>query len=164
MPDELDVEIPDLSIIEFGAGANPHPLANIHHDRILHSDWIDYAHDLTELPWPWEDEQFEGIVAIDVFEHLRGLDIPDWLNECWRILKPDGFLMMRLPAWDNPTSWRDPTHYRVFHEQTFHYWDPEHELWTNFGRYYFQEFSRWWEIVQVFREAGDFRYDLKKRA
>lgn len=99
-------------IIELGAGANPHPLANVHHDRIVHSEWIDFAHDLTVFPWPFGDQAYGGIVAIDVFEHLKGVDIPQWLDECWRILMPGGFLMMRLPAWDNPLSYRDPTHYR----------------------------------------------------
>lgn len=160
---DLDVTIPEVRILELGAGANPHPLATLHHDRIIHSEWIDFAHDLTVFPWPWEDDSLDGIVAIDVFEHLPHIEITTWLDECHRTLKAGGFLMMRLPAWDNPLSWRDPTHYRVFHEQTFDYWDPNRELWNNFGRYYFQEAARWWEVKQVFREANDFRYDLEKR-
>jgi len=150
-------------VIELGAGANPHPLANVRHDRTVHSKWINFAHDLTVFPWPFRDKAYEGIVAIDVFEHLRGVDIPQWLDECWRILRPGGFLMMRLPAWDNPLSYRDPTHYRVFHEESFYYWDPDHNLWRDFGRYYFQESGKWWQVKQVFREAGDLRYDLAKR-
>jgi predicted SAM-dependent methyltransferase len=149
-------------IIELGAGANPNPLASIHHDRILHDD-IDVAHDLTQFPWPWDDNEFEGIVAIDVFEHLPNVTVQQWLDECHRILMPRGFLMMRLPAFNNQLSYRDPTHYRVFHPDTFGYWDPDNELHTNFGRYYFAESDRWWKVRAVFTEEGDFRYDLEKR-
>ena len=152
-----------VEILELGAGANPHPLATVHHDRIIHSESIDIAHDLTVFPWPFGEEGYDGIVAIDVFEHLKGVEIVEWLDECHRILTPGGFLMMRLPAWDNPLSYRDPTHYRVFHEQTFNYWDPDDALYEFFGRYYFQESDKWWRVKQVFREDGDWRYDLEKR-
>jgi len=155
---------PGPDVLELGAGAQPDPRAAVHHDRIVHSDWIDLAHDLTEFPWPWGDGSLDGIIAVDVFEHLRHLDVPEWLDECWRILKPGGILLMRLPAWDNPVSYRDPTHYRVFHQQTFSYWDPDSELYELFGRYYFAESARWWSVRQVFREVGDLRFDLEKLA
>jgi predicted SAM-dependent methyltransferase len=149
-------------VLELGAGANPHPRATIHHDRIIHSPWIDEAHDLTVFPWPWADASSDGIIAIDVFEHLRDIEVQRWLDECWRILRPGGLLVMRLPAWTNPLSYRDPTHYRVFHEESFSYWEPGHNLHEFFGRYYFGESDRWWKVRRVFREFEDLRFDLEK--
>jgi len=122
------------------------------------------AEDLRRLPWAWDDASVDSVVAIDVFSHLRGIDVPRWLDECWRILKPGGLLLMRLPAWNNPVSYRDPTNDRVFHEDTFSYWDPDHELHTLFGRHYFEGSSRWWKVRRVFRELDDLRFDLEKRA
>ena len=151
-------------VLELGAGADPHPRATIHHDRIIHSDWIDVAHDLTSFPWPWGDASADAVIAIDVFEHLKNVDVQTWLDECWRILKPTGLLIMRLPAWTNPVSYRDPTHYRVFHEESFSYWDPDHDLYELFGRYYFLESDRWWKVRRAFREFEDLRFDLEKRA
>ena len=148
-------------VLELGCGANPRPDA-VHHDRTLHDQWVDVAHDLDELPWPWDDETWDEIWARDVFEHLR-VDVADWLGECWRILRPAGELKMRLPAFDNPLSYRDPTHRRVFHRETFDYWDPERELWQHFGRYYFDD-ARWWSVRGVWREDLDLRFDLRKRA
>jgi predicted SAM-dependent methyltransferase len=157
-------ELPPLGevVLELGAGANPHPRATIHHDRIVHSPWIDVAHDLTSFPWPWEDASVDAIIAIDVFEHLRDIEVHVWLDECWRILRPGGLLIMRLPAWTNPLSYRDPTHYRVFHEESFSYWEPGHNLYEFFGRYYFQESDRWWKVRRAFREFEDLRFDLEK--
>lgn len=158
-------ELPPIGdvVLELGAGANPHPRATIHHDRIIHSDWIDVAHDLTSFPWPWTDGSIDAVIAIDVFEHLKDVDVQTWLDECWRILTPSGLLIMRVPAWTNPLSYRDPTHYRVFHEESFSYWDPDHNLYEYFGRYYFQESGRWWRVRRAFREFEDLRFDLEKR-
>lgn len=153
-----------MSVLELGAGNNPSNYSDVRHDRIIHSEHIDVAHDLNDIPWPWKDEEWDRVIAIDVFEHLN-LQPQEWLDEVWRILKPDGELTMRLPAWDNPTSWRDPTHRRVFHEETFDYWEPGKELYNEFGVYYFAESSQWWTVVWVSRESEenqDFRYILRK--
>lgn len=149
-------------VLELGSGNHPSPQATVRHDRIQHSPHIDTAFDLEVLPWPLDDESWDIVLATDVFEHLR-LDIPQWLDECWRILKPGGQLNMRLPAWDNPLSYRDPTHRKVFHHESFYYWDPESHLWNDFGRYYFAESNRWWTVVNVVREVDDWRYLLTKR-
>ena len=151
-----------MSTLELGVGRNPKTLpTDTWHDRTKHSPYIDEVWDLDELPWPWKDERYDKIVAVDVFEHLN-LEIPQWLDECWRILTPQGVLDMRLPAWDNPLSYRDPTHRRVFHEETFYYWDPRTDLFRDFGSFYFEESDRWWQVSRVNREASDLRFTLVK--
>ncbi len=109
-----------------------------------------------------EDAFVDEILALDVFEHVS-VDIAFWLDECWRLLKPGGTLEMRLPAWDHALSYRDPTHLRVFHPQTFDYWDPNNELHAAFGGIYFAETARWWAVHSVTRENNDLRYRLSKR-
>lgn len=149
--------------LELGCGARPSD-GYLHHDRTYHDEWVDVAFDLEELPWPMFDASCEQILATDVFEHLRPwkVQVSEWLDECWRLLIEGGTLSMRLPAWDNPLSFRDPTHHRMFHEHTFDYWDPDHGLHADFGRYYFDT-GRWWSVRMVIREEGDFRYILRKR-
>lgn len=145
--------------LELGCGAAPTP-GYLHHDRTVHDDWVEFAHDLEQVPWPWLADSVDEVLAVDVFEHLH-LDTPVWLDECHRILKAGGLLEMRLPAWDHSLSYRDPTHYRVFHEETFYYWDPAHHLHRDFGRYYFDS-ARWWTVEAVWRDANDLRYRLAK--
>lgn len=145
--------------LNLGCGARP-ILDYWNHDRTKHSEWVDVEWDLEQLPWPWIDEQFEEVLAQDVMEHLH-LDVHEWLDECWRILKPGGVLKLRLPAFDHHLSYRDPTHQRVFHPESFFYWDPTHHLWQEFGRYY-PGHDRWWSVKHQGKEAGDFRYDLTK--
>lgn len=81
----------------------------MNHDRIKHHDYVDVAHDLNELPWPWEDNSFDKIAAIAVLEHLD-IDLVASLNECHRLLRPGGHLVIKLPLWDADRSHDDPTH------------------------------------------------------
>lgn len=146
------------STLELGCGVRPTPGA-VHHDRIKHAPHVDVAHDLDVLPWPWADAAWDTLLALDVPEHLH-LDIQQWLDECWRILKPGGELHLRLPAWDNPTSYRDPTHQKVFQEESFYYWQPGHALHENYGKFYFAESARWWDVLSVTRGNADARYGI----
>jgi len=140
-------------ILNLGCGVRPMAGA-INHDRIKHSAWVDVAHNLDVLPWPWADEQFERIVALDVMEHLH-CEVQQWLDECWRMLKPGGLLVLRLPAWDHECGHRDPTHVRLSHPNQFDYWDKESRVYEEYGRIYFQESNRWWHVESVeSRDAG----------
>ncbi len=150
--------------LELGCGISPTP-GYVHHDISRHADYIDLAFDLRVYDWPIEGASVHELLATDVFEHI-GAEIRPWLDECHRILAPDGKLSMRLPAYDHHLSYRDPTHYRVFHPQTFDYWCPtgtSSSLWQDFGRFYFgPDYSKWWEMISVAREMNDLRYILRK--
>src|ERR1700761_7249720 len=145
--------------LELGCGMSPTP-GYVHHDRIQHAPHVDLAWDLRKYPWPFATSGdslgieskgkqkppsafLDEILALDVFEHVS-IEIEPWLNECWRLLKPGGLLDIRLPSWDNELSYRDPTHLRVYHQQTMDYWDRRSPLWTGFGSFYFAEAAQWW--------------------
>jgi hypothetical protein len=67
----------------------------LHHGQPGAGSTADVAHDLSNIPWPWSDECFHEILALDLFEDLS-IPHPDWLKECRRILKPGGILKVRL--------------------------------------------------------------------
>lgn len=151
--------------LELGCGVYPE-LGYIHHDKWAHSPHVDIHFPLDVLPWPLADGSVEELRAFDVFEHLK-LDVQVWLDECWRVLKPGGLLIMRLPAWDNHYSYRDPTHQRVFHPESFLYWCPDAPgtIWRDFGQYYFgQDYAKWWKQESVERSANDLLFRLRKCA
>lgn len=150
-------------VLELGCGAHPTP-GYVHHDRWKHGPQVDLAFDLEHQPWPLPQASVSRLLATDVFEHLK-CDVQAWLDECWRVLVPGGELSMRLPAYDNPYSWRDPTHQRVFHPESFLYWCPHAAgtVWQDFGRYYFgPTYDKWWEQRSVGREVKDLRFVLCK--
>ena len=150
------------AVLQLGCGTRPKPGA-INHDRVQHSPDVDVAWDLDQLPWPWVDEQFDRVIALDVMEHLR-IDIWQWLAETWRILKPGGLFLLRVPAWNNPNSYRDPTHHdlrSLWHEETIDYFCPATQLWRDYGRFYpGSELGRWWERVSVERTNPDERHGI----
>ena len=149
--------------LELGAGAHPSP-GFVHHDRWGHSPHIEVAFALDAFPWPLGDASVTHLLAIDVFEHLK-VDVQVWLDECHRVIAPGGTLEFRVPQWNNPYSYRDPTHYRVFHRETFHYWcqDAPGTVWRDFGRYYFgATYTKWWSWRGVIEEAKDLRFTLCK--
>jgi SAM-dependent methyltransferase len=137
-----------MTTLELGAGKRPTPGVDVYHDRVQHSAHIQVAHDLNLLPWPFLDEAYDKVVALDVIEHLK-LDKHIILNELWRITKPDGQVMLRVPYYANPVSWRDPTHVHIFHEETFYYWDKRHALHKDYGSIYYGEYNQWWRVESV---------------
>jgi SAM-dependent methyltransferase len=121
--------------LELGCGGAPTP-GYLHHDRKAHSPWVDVAHDLDLLPWPWPDGAFEEVLALDVFEHLK-LMPGEWMAECYRVLAPGGRLRLRVPVFGSPWHVIDPTHVRGFHPLNFAYFVRGHELYDKYGRFYF---------------------------
>ena len=138
-----------MDILNLGAGYKPVTPVDggivVNHDLTLDPErpYVTVAHDLNDLPWPWEDNSFDLIVACAVFEHLRNTLI-DTVNECWRILRPGGVLHMKLPYWDSDTSYRDPTHYWRFSLRTCDLFDPD----TKYGHDYRFYPTQKWKIIQ----------------
>lgn len=145
-----------LTTLVLGCGRRPVPGA-VNHDHAYHSDHVDVAWDLDKTPWPVPASRFKRVIATDVFEHLKS-DVIDWMVECWRILAPGGELVLRVSAWDNPVSYRDPTHHRFFMEESFCYFDPRHPLYHEYGTVYYGAACPTFEIVTVGRGNADQRW------
>ena len=80
-----------------------------------------YQHDLTNFPWPFEDETFVGVRCSHVLEHLERKYLIPAMNEMWRILKPQGVAEIEVPVFPYWTAIADPTHVSFFVPQTFAY-------------------------------------------
>lgn len=63
--------------------------------------------DLQQLPFA--DDQFALIVALDAFDQ-RAVDLHQALQESWRLLQPDGLLLVRVSA----HPWLHSTHDEAF--------------------------------------------------
>jgi hypothetical protein len=111
-----------------------------HHDRWAHRAEIETVHDLREYPWPWADDTFDEIVAFDIIEHMQ--DGMRFIEELWRIAMPDANVIVHT-AWAGPSAdaryvWRDPTHVRPYHEESFLYFDAVNgkQWFGNYGKFY----------------------------
>ena len=94
---------------------------------------IDSVHDLNEYPWPWDENYFEEIFALDVLEHLN--DFTKSIEELYRILADGGTVTIRVPYWNHSCAYIDPTHKRGFHEHTFQFFDVDSHYYKERGYY-----------------------------
>jgi len=140
-----------------GRGYIPISLDIINHDRDHRFKWIDVAHDLDDFPWPWEDEEFNFILAHDVIEHVcRPVR---FMDECWRILKPGKAMIVHTNNIEYPIqAWRDMTHKRPYTIDSFDFLDPE----TEWGAEYLLS-EKTWEVKQKVRDGLELLFVLRKR-
>jgi len=91
--------------------------------------------DLAIIPWNFESNSAEVIRMIDVLEHLP--DTVSVLNECHRILIPNGELVIRVPnvLTCPENAFTDPTHVKYFTHRSFEYWDPTSDYGIKYGYY-----------------------------
>lgn len=129
-----------MNTLNLGAG-NRIVNGAVNHDLYKHREEIDIAHDLNDLPWPWKDKSFDKIVAWAVFEHLK-IDLITAMNECWRILRPDGKLRIKLPWCMAEASFNDPTHRYTVGRDVFNIFDRATRKGKLFGSFYLDELGR----------------------
>ena len=96
--------------LNLGAGSRPKS-GYVNLDKKAYKG-IQVVHNLDIFPWPFDDESFEEIRAIDVFEHL--IYFTEAMDECWRILMPGGMLIIQGPLAGSRNHYLDPTHRRGF--------------------------------------------------
>lgn len=93
----------------------------LNHDMI-ELPGVDVVHDLRQFPWPFDDGQFDEVYMKDVLEHLP--DTIKTMEELYRITKPEAKVYITVPYWNSVTAHGDPTHVRLFTEDTFSFFDP----------------------------------------
>ena len=98
---------------------------------------IQVVHNLDIFPWPLDPDSFEEIRAIDVLEHL--IYFTEAMDECWRILKPGGMLIIQGPLAGSRNHYLDPTHRRGFLADSLDMFDPT----TERGRHYAYGAGNW---------------------
>lgn len=85
-------------------------------------DGVDVAHDLTQFPWPFDDQQFREVIMIDVLEHLP--NVMRTMEELHRICTPGARVTIRVPYYNSWDASFDPTHEHCFNENSFEFFDP----------------------------------------
>jgi SAM-dependent methyltransferase len=118
--------------VKLNLGCGTKPLDGFVNVDLAPGDGVDVVLDVDQpvIGWPlewWADGNGRALVgAVDevhayhLFEHLeRPLD---FMEACWRVLKPEGLLHIEVPHWQSRNAYTDPTHRRFCTEETFHYW------------------------------------------
>jgi len=86
---------------------------------------VDVVHSLEQFPYPFADDAFDEIIAINVLEHMD--DTVRTMEEIWRISAPGAKVTIRVPYWNSMDSITDPTHKNFFNQHTFEFFDPSNK-------------------------------------
>jgi SAM-dependent methyltransferase len=117
--------------LDIGCGEGKHPGFVGMDNRPLPG--VDIVHDVESFPWPLPDECVLTAVASHLVEHIEphGGVFMRFMDEVWRVMKPDGEFAIVTPYAGSVGFYQDPTHCNPCNENTFRYFDPEDEsgLW-----------------------------------
>ena len=116
---------------------------------------VDKVVDLSVFPWPWGNETISGIRASHIIEHLP--DPKPFILECLRILKPGGFLRLKVPHSSNISALGCLGHYRTFSYDTLN--DYLSRDFYYLGKAKFKTVEQkllWWY------ESGDIQHEVPK--
>jgi SAM-dependent methyltransferase len=119
---------------------------------------VDVVWDVDNHPWPFDDETFEEVRAVQLFEHV--VDPIGFMAEAHRVLKPDGLLLIVVPHWQSENSHTDPTHLRHCTERTFDYWCEGEQLHEQLGYAYAGEST--YRKQSVVRTGDDIHARLRR--
>lgn len=58
----------------------------------------DVIHDMEKIPYPFQSESFDVIRSHHSLEHCSFPRVQEILSECFRLLKPNGYLKIEVPC------------------------------------------------------------------
>ena len=124
--------------IELGGGSNPvvqprclgGPDVNVDIRACYLPDGrqaVDFVINFEEFPWPIGDNDFDGLVSQFCLEHVSYQNVPQFLSECLRILKPGGRCAIVTANTEaqlrfiqgHPAGWDDKDDFHSFSEVLF---------------------------------------------
>lgn len=122
---------------------------------------VDVVHDWNVFPWPFEDGSVLTIIASHVVEHVNPADggFIRWMDEAWRVLRPNGQIAIVTPYGSSSYYLQDPTHCNPCSERTVWYFDPGHPS----AYYVFYRPRPWWIEQNTFSVEGMIEWVLRKR-
>jgi predicted SAM-dependent methyltransferase len=117
-PAELD------ALVALNIGSGPRAFADAVNVDITPDTNPDVVHDVREFPWPFEDDRFSAVRAIDVLEHLP--DLVATMEEIHRVCRPGATVDIVVPHFSCNNSYTDPTHLHHLGIMSFDYFTGEH--------------------------------------
>lgn len=87
---------------------------------------VDVVHNLNQFPYPFENGEFDLIIAEHVLEHLENL--VSVMEEVCRLLKPQGKIEITCPHFSSADTFTDITHKHFISSRSFDYFCPGSDL------------------------------------
>ena len=96
----------------------------------------DVVCDITECI-PFRDNIFDEVLCENVLTQILYPEtFMQVMNDLWRITKPTGEILIRVPNAEHICAWQDPFDSRRFTDQTFTYMQYDHRRYKQYGLHY----------------------------
>lgn len=113
-----------MKILDVGCGANKTAGAiGLDNNRRTAADVI---HDLGNFPYPFDDNEFDLVIASHVIEHVP--DVMAFIGELHRVTRNGGTIRLLTPHYTNPDWPNDPTHRNHINSYTFNTFLPGRQV------------------------------------
>lgn len=161
-------------LLDIACGANKQP-------PVAGQEWVgmdiqklagvNVVHDINIHPWPFPDECVRRSLASHIIEHIPPVVVEqgrtrflliEFMDEVWRITKPEGQLAIAYPHGSSQGFLQDPTHCHAMNESIWLYFDPLNEHCGKF-LYSFYKPKPWKIEVLNWSPAGNVEVVLSKR-
>lgn len=107
---------PNMRLCELGGGSRPTVVPTCLGGKDIHIDarmcnnhegkpCVDLVHDLSVFPWPPPDNEFDGVIAVFVLEHIPYFKTVQFLKETLRITKPGARSVFIIPNTEAQCKW-----------------------------------------------------------
>ena len=119
---------------------------------------VDIVHDAQVIPYPLPKECCNVVLMSHLWEHIEPKNRIKVMDEIWRVMKPDGQLLISSPYYLSFGAYQDPTHYPCPNEATFTYFDP------NCSLYRIYQPKPWRLIRNDYQANGNMEVILRKES
>jgi SAM-dependent methyltransferase len=86
-------------------------------------------HAITDYPWPFVAEVFDRVFCFHRIERVPPWEVMSVMNECWRVLRPKGALILSVAYAGSPSCRQDPTFVKGWTENTAKYFAYTEPAW-----------------------------------
>jgi len=114
--------------LDLGCGENKQP--NWTGLDIRKVKGVDIVHDIQKIPYPLKANSCFQILMSHVWEHIEPKNRIKVMDELWRIMMPEGQLLISVPYYLSFGACQDPSHYPCPNEATFTYFDSGYPLYN----------------------------------
>jgi predicted SAM-dependent methyltransferase len=115
-----------MKVLILGAGNKKYDLPGATITRVDMNANVnpDVVHNLDQMPYPFEDSQFDQIILDHVLEHLD--NIPAVMDQLHRIARNNAKITIVVPYFRSILAHIDPTHRHCFTWDTLSYFNCDH--------------------------------------
>lgn len=164
IPEHVRRLLKDRSGIRLDIGGGENPNTGFVNIDMRDLPAVDIVWDIEDIPWPLPDNCVLVAACSHLVEHINPhkFGFVRFMDELWRVMKPDGQVAIATPYAGSPGYWQDPTHVNPCNEATWAYFDPLEP--RTQGQLYAIYRPRPWKIeMNTWHETGNMEVLLRKR-